>query len=165
MRSRFASAIAEQLARELGLEDVAIIGTGRDDRVTVGDVRAAVPSIPDGLRDAGGALWRNVRRDYQLRPDEEQLLLAACRTLDEIDRLQVALDESAPTVPGSRGQVRAHPLVRELREHRLALKQLLGASGIGLVDADSYDLGSRGGSRSDAGRQLALIRHHGPRRG
>ena len=156
----FASAAAEELARELGIDDVAIIGTGRGERITVADVRAAAPSVPDGLREAGTTLWRRVRRDYELRPDEEQLLLAACRTLDEIDRLQAALEESSPTVPGSRGQVRAHPLVRELRDHRLALKQLLGASGIGLVDADE----AAGLAKSHAGRTLALLRHHPERR-
>jgi hypothetical protein len=164
VRKAFASPAAARLAHELGLGDVAIVGTGRDGRVTIGDVRRLAPVVPAGLGEAGAAFWLKVRRDWRLRPDEEQLLLAACRTIDELERLQAALAEASPVVPGSRGQERAHPLVRELREHRLALKQLLGAAGIGIAQAgeedDEHDYGVM---RSHAGRQLARQRWSRPR--
>ncbi len=150
----FASRAARDLAIELGLDDVAIIGTGRGGRVTLDDVRSAAPSTPAGLGDAGLAFWRDVHRDWELRADQERLLLAACRTLDEIARLEEALSSSETVVPGSKGQVRAHPLVRELRDHRLAFQRLIGADGIGLTDDEADE--SR--SRSTAGRQLAGAR-------
>jgi hypothetical protein len=156
---RFASAGARRLAAELGLAEVAIVGSGREGRVTLADVRRLVPNVPVELGEAGAVFWRRVRRDWRLRPDEEELLLAACRTIDELGRLQAALDEASVVVTGSRGQVRPHPLVRELREHRLALKALLGATGIGIAEAGAAESpAGSGSSRSHAGRQLARQR-------
>jgi hypothetical protein len=153
----FASAAAQRLATDLGLDDITIIGTGRGGKVTLADVRDALPSAPSGLSDAGARLWLNVQARWQLRPDEETILREACRTVDELSRLEAAMDDTSPTVPGSRGQVRAHPLVRELREHRLALRQLLG--GLGLSEADAAaGVASEGQLRSNAGRQLARKR-------
>jgi hypothetical protein len=163
VRAEFASPAARALALELGLVDVEIIGSGRGGRVTVADVRSAAPAVPDGLDDPGAAFWRDVHRDWSLRPDEEQLLLAACRTIDELARLETALHDASVVVRGSKGQDRAHPLVREIREHRLALKQLLGAAGIGIAESGETSGGERARARSDAGRQLAYIRHRGGR--
>jgi hypothetical protein len=161
---RFASPVARALALELGLDEVEILGTGRAGSVTLADVRSAAPSIPAGLDDAGAAFWRDVHTDWKLRPDEEQLLLAACRTIDELARLETALHAASVVVRGSKGQDRAHPLVREIREHRLALKQLLGAAGIGISESGAgAPAGERARARSDAGRQLAYMRHRGSR--
>jgi hypothetical protein len=153
----FASAAAQRLADEHGLSGVEILGTGRNGRVTAADVRALIPEVPDGLGDAGTAFWLRVRRDWTLQPDEDELLFAAARTIDELRRLEQALDDASPVVTGSRGQTRAHPLVREVREHRLALKQLLGAAGIGIAEAEAGG-GDFGASRSAAGRKLAQQR-------
>jgi hypothetical protein len=151
---RFASTAARELAHELGLGEVEIIGSGRGGRVTLADVRNAAPQVPAGLADDGAALWRDVLADLdtqglELRPDRQRILYAACRTLDEITRLEIALDAASVTVPGSKGQVRGHPLIRELRDHRLAYQRLLDA----LELTDEHVAGSRG--RSDAGRRLA----------
>jgi hypothetical protein len=158
MRRRYASAAAEALALEHGLDNVEIIGTGRDGLVTLADVRALIPEPPAGLGESGTALWLRVHRDWRLRPDEEELLLAACRTIDETARLEFALAGADVVVTGSRGQSRAHPLVREIREHRLALKQLLGAAGIGISDLTADGEIDRGAARSAAGRALARQR-------
>jgi hypothetical protein len=154
----FASAAAQRLAIEHGLDHVEILGAGRDGRVTLADVRAAIPAVPDGLGEHGSAFYLRVLAQWKLRPDELELLAAAARTIDELHRLEQALAESSPVVPGSRGQVRAHPLVREVRDHRLALRQLLGASGIGIAEAKAGGSDELGLARSDAGRKLAAQR-------
>lgn len=162
IETRYASPRAKALALELGFEDVDIEGTGRDGRVTLEDVRAMIPETPSGLQQAGALFWAAVTSRWSFRPDEEALLLASCRLMDEIARMQDALEEQDVVVPGSRGQLRAHPLVRELRESRLALQRLLGANGLGLAEAAvATDDASTGRAKSAAGRQLALIRHHG----
>ena len=165
---RFASAAARRLALELGLGDVAIVGTGRDGRVTISDVRRATqPLTPDdgveGLDDAGRGLWKAVRAEWQLRPDEEALLRAACRTLDELGSLEAALVDASPTVTGSRGQLRPHPLLSTTREHRRLLRELLGSLGLAEADADAGEA-RPSLARSHAGRQLARQRWR-PRRG
>ena len=104
----FASATARALAAELGVDAAAIDGSGTGGRITVADVRrCAPPDAPAGLDEAGAALWRDVAREYDLGPDDERILLEACRTKDELDRLAEKLGKSSVTVTGSRGQVRA----------------------------------------------------------
>jgi hypothetical protein len=49
-------------------------------------------------------------------------------------------------------------LIAEVRAHRLALRQLLGAIGINEADAESG--GDHGQARSHAGRKLALLLHN-----
>lgn len=110
---------------------------------------------PTSLNAAGRGLWDDVQSGYVLRPDEERLLAAACRTLDEVARLERALRGAPAVVPGSTGQDRANPLYGEVRAHRLALKQLLVAVGL-----DEEDV-SAGASRSHAGRRLARQRWSG----
>lgn len=154
---RFASPAARRLAADHSLSDVAIVGTGRDGLVTVADVRRAAPTIPDGLGDAGLNLWRAVRGEWTLRPDEEALLVAACRTIDELGRLEEALAEAAPVAVGSRGQARAHPLVSAVREHRRVLRELLGSLGLAEADAIAGE-GRPDLARSHAGRQLVRQR-------
>lgn len=152
----FASAAARALAAELGVDVAAIDGTGRGGAITVADVRrCAPPDAPDCLGEAGAALWRDVVREYDLGPNDERILLEAARTKDELERLAEKLGKSSVTVTGSRGQVRPHPLLGEIRAHRLALKQLLGA--LGFDDADAA-AGDPGAERSHAGRRLARQR-------
>lgn len=118
--------------------------------------------VPSGLKVAGRKLWDDVTEAYDLLPHELRVLASACRTLDELGRLERALAKAKPTVRGSKGQTRPHPLFAEVRAHRTTLKTLLAA--VGLPDVDSgYDDGAAGSARSDAGRQLAFIRHHGGR--
>jgi pyruvate/2-oxoglutarate dehydrogenase complex dihydrolipoamide acyltransferase (E2) component len=161
--SRFASAAARRLADELRLNPDEIPGSSRDGRITLADVQAAAPpDPPEGLGDAGRALWRGVYLDVDLRADEEAILLEACRTKDEIERFQEKLAAASLTVPGSKGQVRPHPLIAEVRSHRLALKQLLAATGINAAEAEGGEA-REAVARSDAGRKLARQRWSGRR--
>jgi hypothetical protein len=45
--------------------------------------------------------------------------------LDECESLRTSVDQNGTTVKGSTGQVRVHPALGELRQHRLALGRLL----------------------------------------
>lgn len=108
--------------------------------------------VPAGLNAGGRALWSDIQAAYELRADEERLLAAACRTLDETARLERALKRAPATVAGSTGQTRPNPLFGEVRAHRLTLKGLLVA--VGLEEDDA----SAGAERSHAGRKLARQR-------
>lgn len=82
---------------------------------------------PKGLGLTGKRLWRDVAGKYELRPDEQSILESACKTADTIDQLQEALEGQPAMVPGSRGQMIAHPLLAEVRMQRIAFSGLLRA--------------------------------------
>ncbi len=109
---------------------------------------------PPGLAKSGRALWAAVCAGFELREDERQALVASCRTLDELARLEAELAGAPVMTAGSKGQERVNPLFTEVRSHRLALKAMLAA--VGLTDADADRLA--GAARSSAGRKLAAQR-------
>ena len=82
-------------------------------------------STPKGLRAAGRKLWRETTETYDLRADELEVLKAACMEADLIARMEDALADAPLTVTGSMGQLVAHPLVQELRQHRSTMAGLL----------------------------------------
>lgn len=75
-------------------------------------------TTPKGLRAEGRKLWRETTNTYDLRQDELEVLKAACGEADLIARMEEALEDEPLTVTGSQGQIVAHPLVQELRQHR-----------------------------------------------
>lgn len=82
---------------------------------------------PKGLGLTGRRLWKDVAGKYELRPDEPRVLESACKTADLIDRLDEAMQGQPATVPGSRGQEIAHPLLAEIRMQRVTFSTLLKA--------------------------------------
>ena len=93
------------------------------------------PKPPTGLSAAGRALWLAVVGEFVLTPAELEVLRQAVRTADEVDRLERAVRKLPElTVRGSTGQPRAHPLLAEMRSHRLLLERLCGS--LNLSDED-----------------------------
>jgi hypothetical protein len=99
---------------------------------------------PTGLRAPGRRLWLSVAERYVLTAAELEMLGQACRTCDELDRLERAVRGLAElTVQGSMGQPKPHPLLAEVRAHRLLLERLTTA--LCLPDEDQ-EVGFRRGS-------------------
>jgi hypothetical protein len=93
---------------------------------------------PKGLGARGRAFWRTVQADYDLDVAEIELLVEVCRALDECEALHAVVERDGRTVPGSRGQVVAHPALSELRSTRLMLGRLLAQ--LELPDEDGSSL-------------------------
>jgi Phage terminase, small subunit len=91
----------------------------------------------------------------RFEPDVQELriLEAACRTLDDLSRLETALAAAPAVISGSRGNEMPNPLFAQIRSHRLALGRLLTA--LGLESAQGRT------NPSDVGRRMAILRHHG----
>lgn len=77
---------------------------------------------PEGLADGGERLWSEITGVYELRPDELSTLEDVCRLTDMTDALEQAwADDGRPlTTKGSMGQLVTHPLISEIRTHRMA---------------------------------------------
>jgi len=100
---------------------------------------------PTGLKAPGKRLWAAVATKYVLTPAELEMLSQACRTSDELDRLERAVRNlSDLTTTGSTGQLKPHPLLEEVRRHRLLLERLTGA--LNLPDEDE-EVGLRPGQK------------------
>lgn len=83
---------------------------------------------PTGLKASGKRLWLSVADRYVLTAGEVEMLSQACRTADELDRLERAVRQLTElTVRGSTGQPKAHPLLEEVRRHRVLLERLTSA--------------------------------------
>jgi hypothetical protein len=68
---------------------------------------------------------KQVLDEYVLTPAEMVLLDSATMLLAEIEMMQLALADSDIVVTGSTGQPVTHPLVGELRQHRLAFASIV----------------------------------------
>lgn len=116
--------------------------------------KRTIPRPPKALGEQGRALWRKVVGVYELRADELAALEGACRTRDELVRMEEALAGITDVVvEGSKGQLRAHPLFAEVRYHRRTLALQLAACGLAEVDGEVVGM-----DRSNAGRALARTR-------
>src|SRR4051794_27952245 len=100
---------------------------------------------PTGLRTAGKRLWSAVAGLYVLNPAETSILAEACRTADELSRLERAVRALPSLVAeGSTGQPRSHPLLEEVRRHRVLLERLTAS--LALPDEDE-ESGMRPGQK------------------
>lgn len=68
-----------------------------------------------------------VLAEFELGPDDRQLVGEIERTLAELDRISAALSEAPVMVAGSTGQQRVNPLFAEARAHREILAKLIKA--------------------------------------
>lgn len=65
--------------------------------------------------------------EFDPSPAELELLVEACRTLDELDALRQTVARDGVTAQGSRGQLRSNPALVHLRQSRAELRRLLDA--------------------------------------
>jgi hypothetical protein len=63
------------------------------------------PRVPEGLDEAGRALWRATVAAYVLSPTELAMLSRACRSVDALAAVDAEIDGQGLSVRGSRGQV------------------------------------------------------------
>lgn len=108
---------------------------------------------PTGLGRKSKKLWNDLTSVYDFRADEVRILEDACREVDLIERLETELKTADLVVTGSQGQPVASPLVQEVRQHRMTLKQLFASLKLPDDEASS-------GSASEAAKGLASARWH-----
>jgi hypothetical protein len=107
---------------------------------------------PVGLSAAGRRLWRDTLATYELDPAEQQLLLAACRSMTELERVEEALSGADLMVTGSTGQPVPNPLLGEARSHRKTVESLFRSMALP-VEGETTGRG-----RSPAARDAARFR-------
>lgn len=88
------------------------------------------------LGSRGSAFWDAVQAEFEFDERESELLLEACRTMDAIDALVVAVAENGTMIEGSKGQPTLNPAIPELRQQQAALGRLLGQLDLDDEDAD-----------------------------
>ena len=98
------------------------------------------PASPTGLAARGAAFWASTLEAYELSASETPLLLEACRTLDNLDALDVAIREHGAMVTGSMGQPVVNAALTEARGQRVILHRLLAA--LALPDVDGKTVGN-----------------------
>ncbi|QSM04621.1 terminase small subunit [Mycobacterium phage prophiGD54-2] len=106
------------------------------------------PQQPKGLKDWGKHLWDGVTAGTTLDPAGYVLLGEACRTADIVERLSGALasgssewirlaEEAEYTAPDAvEIKIVVNPLLGEIRQQRLALRQLLAQLKLGNSEAN-----------------------------
>jgi hypothetical protein len=88
---------------------------------------ASRPRSPAGLGARGRRFWRDTVGDFDLSDAELAVLVEACRTLDDLDRLADVVAALGPMVTGSAGQPVVNPALTEARGQRAILHRLVSA--------------------------------------
>lgn len=109
--------------------------------------------MPTGLGAKSKRMWKGYIDEYALNPGEQRVLEDACREIDLIERMEVEIKKLGAklTTKGSMGQVVEHPLVKEIRQHRATLSQLLAR--IKLPDEDEGAADGSGPARALANQR------------
>lgn len=116
--------------------------------------RGVTSKPPTRLSASARALWTGVTARWELRPDEMRILEDACREATLVDKIEAALKAADLVTDGSTGQVRAHPLLSEVRQHRVAMTSLLARLALPDDEAD----GRQDAARSEHARSAAIAR-------
>ena len=92
------------------------------------------------LPSRGQVFYDQVMAAFTFSGPELELLAEIRDVLDEISGLKAAVQRDGLTVSGAAGQVRVHPGVAQLTQHRIALGRLL--SQLGIPDEEGVALAS-----------------------
>lgn len=120
------------------------------------------PRKPPGMGPEGALLWADIVAEMAedgLLPTsrDRRWLLDACRTADSIADLEQALKGAERVVRGSQGQPVAHPLIAEIRQHRVTLSALLAR--VSMTAQEDAGVGTGGRTTSSQARAAAFVRH------
>lgn len=120
-------------------------------------VAGDVSPPPEGLDDAGRALWQSIMGGlpdgWELDERESALLDLAARQADVVAELEAVVEREGTMTTGSTGQPVVHPAVAEARQGRLAIDRLLGKVALPAPEKDGAET-----SASERGRQAANAR-------
>lgn len=105
------------------------------------------------LAARGKALWVSLQDTFEFDVQETALLLEACRTLDTIDALSVAIVRDGLMLQGSTGQPVLNGAVAELRQQQASYARLVAQ--LNLVDDEQ---GAAITARSRAAKTAAQSR-------
>lgn len=89
---------------------------------------------PPSLGDAGREFWEDVTSVYALSPAEYAILRRACAAMDRLAQIDAALSVAEMSVEGSRGQLRAHPLLVAANDAERTLDVLIRALSFPMPD-------------------------------
>lgn len=110
--------------------------------------------LPTDWPDAACETYAQVAEAHpELDPSALAVLYQAAALEAAADRAEARVRDDGPMVPGSTGQLVAHPLIAEARQARVAAIQALRALGIASGQSSS----------SAAGAAMAAKRWHGSR--
>jgi hypothetical protein len=94
-----------------------------------------VPDPPGGLGVRGSRVWIELQRvGGPFEPNDAEMVLEACRTLDVIEQLAAAVDADGLFTTGSQGQRVMNPALAELRQQQAAFGKLL--AGVSLPERE-----------------------------
>ena len=112
---------------------------------------------PSDLGEAGRQFWDGVTAVVDLVEfGEAERLAEACRTLDELARINEAMRDAPLVVAGSAGQDRGNPLLAELRAHRRSFREQVAS--LKLPSPDEEEQAKRSEATSRAARRAVRAR-------
>lgn len=94
---------------------------------------------PTNLGPAGAQLWDSMTAEFDFsgEPGKVAILERACRTADQIAKLEEATLDTPMTAKGSMGQLVIHPFIQEIRQQTTALNALIKSLGLPETDEEA----------------------------
>ena len=103
-----------------------------------------------GLKARGLGLWTQLHETYEFDPQETNLVIEVCRTLDTIDTLAASIKKDGTMVLGSQGQMVLNSAVAELRQQQAAYARLVTMLNLNAAESGSALLTATSASASAA---------------
>lgn len=117
------------------------------------------PNPPDDMGPRAKTLWRDVVAEFELRPDELEVLASACYAAQRASEIRKELAGMDILLPGSMGQLVANPLLSEVRNHESHVAAMLGK--LKLKETESGVASTRSAGARAAAQKKWAVPHHG----